>query len=121
VRSKCYAELVDIKKDKDRFAAELAQSHLADDPDMQIIQRINSYPDREMDVDEPVKVLEVTPQTSNSGILPIYLGPNVDATYPSVMVVITPEEYGALKEGKLRLPNQWQLGEAMFSQAAAAE
>jgi hypothetical protein len=113
---------LDIKTNKANFASELAQSHIEDDPDIQVIRRINSCPDREMEDDEPVKLLEVTPQTSASGIMPIYLGPNRDdAPYPSIMVVITPGEYEALKAGTLKLPEQWQLGAPIFSQATAAQ
>lgn len=61
---------------------------------------------------EPIKLLEVNQNTVPSGVMPIQFGPNPASGvfYPSVILEVTPEEYVEIKNGKLALPEGWEIG-----------
>lgn len=103
--------------DKDEVAQQLAAAHRAIEPGITRIVRLIG--DREADLGEPVKLLEVNPQTSPSGIFPIAFTADLpDVPYPSVIVEVTEDEYARIQNGTLPLPEGWQLGATLFPAAA---
>ena len=98
--------------DKTAIAQALADAHRGIEPSIVRIRRITS-PD-ESDPSEPVKLLEVNPDTSPSGIVPIYFGPSSKVPAPSVLVEITPKEYDDIERGDLKLPPGWKLDVTLF-------
>lgn len=71
--------------DKDQVAQLLAEAHRQLEPSISRIVRLVS--DTENDGREPVKLLEVNPHTSPSGIVPIAFGADPPSVpYPSIIV-----------------------------------
>uniref|UniRef100_A0A372IRS9 Uncharacterized protein n=2 Tax=Paracidobacterium acidisoli TaxID=2303751 RepID=A0A372IRS9_9BACT len=102
--------------DKNRMAQDLAKAHRMIEPNItRVIQIITS---RESETDEPVKLLEVNPDTFPSGILPIAFGASPPRIpFPSVIVEVTEEEFGKIRDGNLSLPEGWLLGDTLYSAA----
>ncbi len=94
--------------DRDAAASELAAAHFQVDPSIERIFRvIDPDPEKERRTDEPIKLLEVNPETIASGIQPVYFGPDAShgMLFPSVIIEIHPDEYEALEQGSLSLPD----------------
>jgi len=105
--------------DKDEVAALLAVAHREAEPGITRIVRLVGP--RETEAREPVKLLEVNPATSPSGVLPIAFTadpPNVP--YASVVIEVTPDEYTRIERGELPLPNDWSLGVTLYPVDVAA-
>lgn len=103
--------------DKDQVALLLAEAHCQTEPSISRIVRLLS--DLESDGREPVKLLEVNPHTSPSGIVPIAFGADPPSVpYPSVVVEVTEQEYDQIISGLLPLPSGWRLGTPLFPAAA---
>src|SRR5512144_2600583 len=86
--------------DKDNTADELAQSHFRVEPDIVAIHRVVAT-QRESSESEPVKLLEVNEHTPSAGICPVHFGPDPAAGiyHASVVIEVTPEEYGQIQRG----------------------
>ena len=98
--------------DRDEAARELAAAHFHIEPSIERIFRvIDPDPQKESRSDEPVKLLEVNPATIVSGIQPVYFGPDAShgMLFPSVIIEIHPDEYEALEQGSLSLPDGWTI------------
>ncbi len=95
---------------KDEVAMDLAKSHLETEPEITAIYWLLS--DREDDPDEPLKLLEVNPNTIERGIEPIRFGPDASGgvPFPVVVVDVSPGEFAQVRAGDLKLPNGWSLG-----------
>jgi hypothetical protein len=66
---------------------------------------------------EPIKLLEVNRATVSAGLMPVYFGPS--GSYPSVVIIeITEEEYRAVQNGSLTLPEGWDEARVLHGQAA---
>jgi hypothetical protein len=103
-------------QDKSTVAHQLAEAHCRVEPSITRVVRLVSA--NEEDSREPIKLLEVNPETSPSGIVPIAFGPdNPSVPYPSIVVEVTEEEFGEIQTGALPLPEGWQLGHTLFSAA----
>jgi hypothetical protein len=103
--------------DKDEVAQMLAEAHREIEPSISRIVRLIS--DEENDGREPVKLLEVNPHTSPSGIVPVAFGADPPAVpFPSVVVEVTENEYQEIIRGTLPLPPGWRLGPALYPAAA---
>lgn len=103
--------------DKNRVARMLADAHRKIEPGINRIFRVVS--DKEQDADEPVKLLEVNPDTSPSGIVPIAFGPDPpEIPFPSVVIEVTEEEFKRIDAGVLPLPDGWQLSKPALYQSA---
>ena len=103
--------------EKDEVARLLADAHRALEPAISLIIRLIT--DREGDVREPVKLLEVNPATSPSGILPIaFTADPPQVPYPSVVVEVTELEYEQIRKGTLPLPPGWRIGEILYPAVA---
>ena len=99
--------------EKDEVAALLAEAHREAEPGIVRIVSIG-----EADVREPVKLLEVNPATSPSGVFPIAFAADPPSNpFPSVVVEVTPDEYARIEHGDLRLPNDWTLGVTLYAAA----
>jgi hypothetical protein len=99
--------------EKNEIAKLLAESHRAMEPAINRIVRIVA--DGEDEVREPVKLLEVNPATSPSGILPIAFGADPPRVpYPAVIVEVTEEEFEQISAGMLPLPSGWRLGDTLY-------
>lgn len=99
--------------EKDEVARLLAEAHRAIEPAISRIIRLIT--DREADAREPVKLLEVNPATSPSGILPIaFTADPPDVPFPSIVVEVTETEYDQIRERRLSLPEGWRLGDTLY-------
>lgn len=93
---------------KDAVAKKLADAHRAADPAIVGIYRIE-LPGQEANPAEPVKLLEVTPNTTVSGIMPVRLSADAPSgiLFPSIIVEIHTTEWEQLRRGRLSLPHGW--------------
>jgi hypothetical protein len=104
------------KPDKTEIAKMLADAHRKVEPGISRIFRVVS--DREQDADEPVKLLEVNPDTSPSGIFPIAFNADPPTVpFPSVVIEVTESEFEKINAGSLRLPDGWRLSEPIYESA----
>jgi len=96
---------------KDAVAEKLARAHFAIEPEIEHVFRLVGP--NEADPLEPIKLLEVNPNTVPEGIVPVEFGPDAEAgiPYSSDMVEITPTEFEQVQAGELQLPNGWKLDE----------
>src|SRR5207244_1725075 len=90
-------------------ARALARAHRAAEPAITGVFRIE-LSGQESNPGEPVKLLEVNPNTTVSGIMPVRLSAHAPSGifFPSVIVEIHPSEYDRLLAGELSLPRGWQ-------------
>lgn len=103
--------------DKNNVARLLARAHRDIEPTISRIIRLVS--DREDSDQEPVKLLEVNPETSPSGVFPIaFTADPPRVPYPSVVVEVTEAEYEQIVSGQLPLPLGWRLAETVWPTAA---
>lgn len=99
--------------DKDAIAQLLATAHSEGEPT--IVRIVRLVGDNEGELREPVKLLEVNPVTSPSGIVPIAFGADPPTVpYPSIVVEVTPDEYARVQSGQLVLPREWRLGVTLY-------
>lgn len=105
---------------REEAARRLASFHYEFEPDMQEIFRLRG-PDERNGAEEPIKLLEINSATIPSGILPLGFGadPHGDVPYPMIIIEITPEEFEAVKSGRLPLPEGWVLDEPIPRPAAS--
>jgi hypothetical protein len=83
---------------KDEVARLLADAHREMEPAISRIVRL--VVDREDEAREPVKLLEVNPATSPSGIFPIaFTADPPRVPYPSVVVEVTEAEFEQIRTG----------------------
>ena len=105
--------------EKEQVAQMLAAAHREAEPG--IVRIVRLMGGREAEAREPVKLLEVNPATSPSGVLPIaFAADPPDVPFPSVVVEVTPEEFTRIAQGQLALPNDWALGVTLYDADAAA-
>lgn len=99
--------------EKNEIAKLLAEAHRAMEPAINRIVRLVA--DREDGVREPVKLLEVNPATSPSGIFPIaFTADPPRVPYSSVVVEVTEAEFEQITTGTLPLPSGWRLGDTLY-------
>jgi hypothetical protein len=103
--------------DKSEMARELAHAHRRFEPSISRI--IHLVAEQDSNAGEPVKLLEVNPQTFASGIWPVLFGADPpQIPFPSVVVEVTEWEYEAIRAGSLPLPQGWRLGETLYPAVA---
>jgi hypothetical protein len=103
--------------DKSEIARTLADAHRKVEPGISRIVRVIA--DQEQATDEPVKLLEVNPDTSPSGIVPIAFGPDPPRIpFPSVVIEVTEAEFESIRSGSLRLPDGWRLSDTLYPSTA---
>ena len=98
---------------KDQYADELTWAHFELEPAMEKIVRLKAASKIiEADKNEPLKLLEVTPETIEVGIMPIGFSARVERGrwYPPVVIIeVTPKEYRKIMAKPSRLPNGWRM------------
>jgi hypothetical protein len=105
------------KPDKSQVARMLADAHREIEPGISRIFRVIS--DKEQDADEPIKLLEVNPDTSPSGIVPIAFGADPPRVpFPSMVIEVTEGEFEKIRAKSLPLPEGWRLGEPLYQHTA---
>lgn len=106
--------------DKNEVASLLAVAHHEMEPSItRIVRLVGAH---EADPGDPVKLLEVNPATSPSGVLPIAFGADPPAVpYASVVVEVTPFEFEQIASGSLALPHDWRLDATLYPSVVAAE
>jgi hypothetical protein len=83
-------------------AQELASAHLHEDPNTTGVYLA--------DADDEVRLVEVSSAIAWSGeVLPFRFTarPDQGIDYPSIVILLNPDEWDALKAGKLSLPKGW--------------
>lgn len=99
---------------KEEVASRLVEAHRRNDPAIEKVVRILGP--REPEMSEPIKLLEVNPDTSPSGIVPIGFAAELpDIPYPSIVIEVTRDEYDLIVRRALTLPPDWRLGDTLFS------
>ena len=99
------------KPSKDSIAELLIDWHFQVESGMEQIFRIVSP--KEDEPDEPIKLLEVSRDTFNTGrVDTLTFAASGDITYPSRVAIVTPEEYVAIKSGSIPMPNGWDISTA---------
>jgi hypothetical protein len=99
--------------DKSKIARALAEAQRKADPEILCIIRVVA--DREDDPAEPVKLLEVNPDTPRAGIVPIAFGAAPpEIPFPSVVIEVTEDELEDIRSGSLALPNGWRLQGTLY-------
>jgi hypothetical protein len=103
--------------DKSKIARALAEAHRKVEPGIRRIIRVVA--DREDDSAEPVKLLEVNPETPQAGIVPIAFGADPpEVPFPSVIIEVTESELEDIRSGSLPLPNGWRLEDTLYPTTA---
>lgn len=99
---------------KEDIAEQLAHAHYNTDPTITQIFRYAAQ-EGEDNPDEPIKLLELNGDTSQSGVIPVYFGPDAASGvyYPSVVIEIHPSEYPRVLSGSLPLPDRWDMAQAI--------
>ena len=110
-----------MDRSKDAVAQRLAEAHYAIEPGIELIIELLGSPVQESDPKEPVKLLEVNQNTTESGIQPLFFGPHAASGifYPSVIIEVTPGEYEQIQREPAMLPNGWRLGREFIKTAPA--
>ena len=83
-------------------ALRLAEAHRKEDPATSDVFLASD--------DDEVRLVEVSESVGTTGeVLPFRFGPHSDQQipYPSVIVVLSPEEWRLVQDGKLKLPDGW--------------
>jgi hypothetical protein len=95
------------RRPKDEVAHDLIEWHFRIGREITEIYRF--YDERaEERSDEPIKLLEVTPESSETGSVDTFgFDPRDDITYPSAVGMITPHELELIRRGDLDLPPGW--------------
>jgi hypothetical protein len=102
---------------KNEMAKKLAEVHRNIEPSISRI--IHLVADRDSSDAEPVKLLEVNPDTFESGIWPIHFGADPpQIPFSSVVIEVTEKEFEEIRSGSLHLPYGWKLGETLYPAAA---
>jgi hypothetical protein len=97
---------------KDEVAKRLIDWHFLVEPEMVEIYRFIS-PNDENAPSEPIKLLEVSDATFETGRVDTFgFGPADDITFPSVVALVTPDEMRRIRQGEIPLPNGWNLATA---------
>jgi len=106
-----------VAMDKREIARLIAEGHRRIEPSISHAFRIVS--DDEQERDEPVKLLEVNPETIAAGIVPVVFGAlPPEFPYASVVVEVTEGEFEKIRDGSLQLPEGWRLDEILYEPAA---
>ena len=90
----------------DQVANDLAQAHRAADPKTTIIKHF------EMNRQDEIYLLEVSASAPTSGeVLPFRFAPDPanGVPYPSVVILLSPDEWQMVEKGQLSLPHDWDL------------
>jgi len=101
--------------DREQIAKELVEYHvIAEDEIVLAVLYARQGGDLP---EEPIKLLEVNRATVPAGVLPVYFGQTRE--YPPVVIIeVTAEEYRAVADGSLPLPEGWDEPKVLHERAA---
>jgi hypothetical protein len=101
--------------DREKIARELVGYHvIAEDEIVLAVLYAREGGDRP---EEPIKLLEVNRATVPAGVMPVYFGQTRE--YPPVVIIeVTEEEYRAVADGSLPLPDGWDEAKILHERAA---
>lgn len=101
--------------DREKVAKELVDYHvIAEDEIVLAVMYARKGGDHQ---EEPIKLLEVNRATVPAGIMPVYFGQTKE--YPPVVIIeVTEEEYRAVADGSLPLPDGWDEAKVLHQRAA---
>ena len=109
--SQQYIKQSSARSPKDSVAELPIDWHFQVEPGMEQIFRILSP--KEDEPDEPIKLLEVSRDTFETGrVDTLTFAASGDITYPSRVAIITPEEYQSIKSGSIPMPKGWDISTA---------
>jgi hypothetical protein len=88
-------------------AKALAWAHYQVEPGLRAVYRLEGLDPRDL----RIKLQEVNEQTVPTGIVPVGFAahPHSGLHYPSVVIEVTPQEYEAIEQERLRLPDGWKV------------
>jgi hypothetical protein len=103
---------------KEEAARDLVEWHYEVDPGM--TQALRMFTPNEDDPREPIKFLEVSPDTPASGsVMTFTFGPTKDFPYSMTIATITPEEMEQVRRGEIVMPDGWSLDHSFAYPAPA--
>ena len=103
---------------KEEAVCELVEWHYEIDPNMTEVIRL--FSENEDDPKEPIKFLEVSPDTPASGsVMTFTFGGTEDAPYNMRIATVTPEEMEQVRRGEIPLPQGWDLENSRVYPASA--
>jgi hypothetical protein len=113
LETKDFATWNEIASDKEAAARELAHLHFLAEPSVTQVFRLAGSQEAEGRPEEPIKLLEINPDSFASGILPLHFAaaPERGIPYPSIIVEVTPDEFDLIRSRKLTLPPSWEIQE----------
>lgn len=104
---------VPLRRSKNEVARDLARWHFFADPTITEIYWIRTGDAQEERDDEPIKLLEVSEESSETGSIDAFLfTPRGEITFPSVVAMVTPRELVLVQNDLLDLPEGWNLAGA---------
>lgn len=105
----------EIESLKAKAAKELARKHFEVEEGLETVVRLSGSADVEVLPAEPIKLLEVNSNTVPSGVMPIIFGPSPASgiPYSSIIIEVTPSEFGQIQRKELELPNGWEMAEVI--------
>ena len=102
---------------KEEAVQEMVAWHYKVDPNMTEVIRFLSP--NEENPDEPISLLDVSPDTLSSGnVMTFLFGPYGDFPYQMRTATITPEEMEQVRRQEIPLPPGWNLGNSVVYPAA---
>lgn len=95
--------------DKDKVAKDLIDWHFRVEPGMRAVYRMLSLD--EDSEDEPIKLLEVSEDTLDTGRVDAFVfGPTEDIPCSTVIAIVSGHEMEQITSGQIKLPEGWDLG-----------
>jgi len=100
-----------ITKTREEAAQELIDWHFQSDPEITEVYRFIAP--NEEEAHEPIKLVEVTPETLATGRVDTFsFRDTADFPYRLTIATITPEELKKIRSGQIELPRGWNLSSA---------
>jgi len=92
-------------------AQPLADTHYATDPERDIYRLTHQSTEQESAPDEPIKLLEIDPETVPVGIKLLYFEahPPSGLPFPLIIIDVTPDEFDRIQQGDLPFQDAWQV------------
>ena len=109
---------------KEEVARRLADYRYSVEPTLKELYRIrHKLPGKEDSSMEPIKLLEVNSEAIAAGILPLGFDPDPHdgIDYPYIIVEITPDELGQIRNRQMNLPENWTIAEPICRTESVAE
>jgi hypothetical protein len=96
-------------------AKELANLHYEVEAGLTQVFLLNDNAEAQAIPPDTIRLLEVNENTVESGIMPLYFGPAPASGIPfsSIIIEVTPTEFKKIQSNELKLPNGWEIGEAL--------